>query len=63
MAEAGKIYSDYTRIEIDENGIIWLIQNHFENPSIITEMECSSRGHCVIDDGWIEDEEEYDIFE
>jgi hypothetical protein len=52
MAEAGKIYSQFTHIEIDEQGKIWLIQNHFESESVILEMESSFRGSVIVDDGW-----------
>lgn len=56
-AEAGKIFPSYTHIEIDEQGQIWLIQNHFESESVIMEMESSSNGEVIIDEGWMLDDE------
>lgn len=50
MATAGKIFHNYTSVEIDESGRIWLILNHFESPSVIEEMQASSNGITLIDD-------------
>ena len=63
MAEAGKIYSEYTHIEIDEKGQVWLIQNHFESDSVITEMEASAHGHCIIDGEYELATDEYDYYD
>lgn len=63
MAHAGKIYPEYTQIEIDEDGIIWLIQNHYESESVITEMESTAHGNVIIDKGWIYADEELDYFD
>lgn len=48
-AEAGRIFQSFTHVEIDEQGKIWLIQNHFESDSVIIEMESSSRGRVIYD--------------
>jgi hypothetical protein len=53
MAESGKIFPAFTQIEIDEKGQIWLIQNHFESDSVIMELESSSRGVVIYDEGWV----------
>jgi hypothetical protein len=53
-AEAGTIFPQLTSIEIDEQGNIWLVQNHFESDSVIIEMESSAKGK-YIDDGVIGD--------
>lgn len=60
MAESGRIYPEYTHIEIDEAGVIWLIQNHFESPSVILEMQTSSLGEAIIEDydAYFDDEDE-----
>lgn len=57
MAEAGKIYHEYTTIETDENNVIWLVQNHFESDSVIAEMESTAHGNVIIDEGWMLDDE------
>ncbi len=57
-AEAGKIFHEYTSVEISEDGVIWLIQNHFENPSVINEMESTSKGEVIIDSGWVYEDED-----
>lgn len=71
MAFAGKIFSSYTSIEIDEQGVVWLIQNHFESDSVIVEMESSSKGKViyghddgiyyadVYDDAFFDEDEDY----
>ncbi len=58
MATAGRIFEEFTHIEISEDGIIWLIQNHFESDSVIAEMESSAHGNVIIDEGWMLDNEE-----
>lgn len=55
MGFAGKIYHDSTHIEIDENGQIWLIQNHFQSDTVIEEMNAAAHGLVIIDD-------EYELF-
>lgn len=62
MATAGKIYT--TSVEISEDGTIWLIQNHFESDSVITEMESSAHGRCIIDDAsdWFLEDDPDDDF-
>lgn len=54
-AEAGRIIPEYTSVEIDEKGQIWLIQNHFESESVIIEMESSSKGKVIedFDEGYL----------
>lgn len=53
-AEAGRIFPEYSSIEISEDGTVWFIQNHFESESVIIEMESSAKGK-IIDDGIIGD--------
>lgn len=60
MAEAGQIFPEYTFIEIDEQGRIWLVQNHFESPSVIYEMQSASQGKYIID--LYDDCEEIEIY-
>lgn len=62
MAEAGKIYHNITRIEIDEQGHIWLVQNNFETDSIISDLEAVSHGYVIIEDDWIFEEDDEDYF-
>lgn len=50
MAEAGRIFPSFTHVEIDEQGRIWLIQNHFESDSVIIEMESSSKGDVIVEE-------------
>jgi hypothetical protein len=62
MAFAGKIYPEFTHIEIDESGQVWLIQNHFQSDTVIEEMNASAHGFVIIDDEYDvypEDEEDY----
>lgn len=63
MAESGKIFPAYTHIEIDENGVIWCIHNHFESDSVILEMESTANGHVIYDDGWALAEDYDDTFD
>ena len=64
MAEAGRIFPSFTHIEIDEQGRIWLIQNHFESESVIMEMESSSKGDVIYDDlSYLEDYYDDDPFD
>lgn len=63
MATAGKIYPVFTRIEIDERGNVWLIQNNFERVTVIEDMQKVAEGKVTVEKGWIlyEDyEEEYE---
>lgn len=53
MAESGQILPEFTHIEIDERGQIWLIQNHFESDSVIIEMESSANGEVIYDEGFL----------
>lgn len=60
MAQAGRIYHEYTHIETDEQGHIWLIQNHFESDTVIEEMDAAAHGEVIIDEGYeFIDEEDY----
>lgn len=61
MAEAGQIYHEHTRIEIDENGVIWMIQNNFESDSVILDLESSSKGVCTMEDFDFYDESFFDV--
>jgi hypothetical protein len=62
MATAGKIYPTFTKIEIDEKGRVWLIQNHFESETVIEEMEEAARGRVIVDEGYeLYDDDDYDL--
>jgi hypothetical protein len=63
MAEAGKIFHNFTQVEIDEQGNIWLIYNHFESESVIMEMESTSRGEVIYDDISLLDSYDEDVFD
>lgn len=53
MANAGKIHHNQTFIEITEDGKIWLVQNYFDDDSVLLDMERSKNGD-VIDDIFFE---------
>lgn len=60
MAESGQILPEFTHIEIDEQGRIWCIQNHFESDSVILEMESSSKGEVIYDNDFLPWDDYYD---
>lgn len=49
MAYVGKIFPQFTHIEIDEQGHIWQILNNL-NPTVIEDLEHSAHGEVSIDD-------------
>lgn len=53
MAHSGRIFHNYTFIETDEQGNIWVVLNHFEGESVLMEMESSSRGQVMDDGAWL----------
>ena len=61
-AEAGRIHPEYTFIETDEQGRIWLVQNYFEDESVLMDMESSAKGDVIDNTIWVEDFDEFEDF-